>query len=192
MFLKFVCFCRAFFKDPVWRGFIFFGLICSDVALKFAYFFRICFSLQFGEALPHNRVQFWGAFPCKTAERIKISNINEPSSSHLGFVLRPTPCASMHIYIYIYTHIYAVELLTGPSLAIFKVINWAKSKFQGHFRTIKIGFQAIFLLSCHCVFVWCPIFWQFSKNSLFFKKRVQRLGFSSFSVLILNFEILIF
>ena len=28
----------------------------------------------------------------------------------------------------IYIYIYAVELLTGPSLAIFKVISWAKSK----------------------------------------------------------------
>ena len=38
-----------------------------------------------------------------------------------------------------------------------------------------------------CVFL-CPIIWQFSKNSLFFKKRVQKLGFSIFSVLSLNFE----
>ena len=45
----------------------------------------------------------------------------------------------------IYT--YAVELLTGPSLAIFKVINWAefvfiKTLFVKH---SKIGFQHIFI-----------------------------------------------
>ena len=38
-----------------------------------------------------------------------------------------------------------------------------------------------------CVSFLCPIIWQFSKIA-FFKKRVQKLGFSIFSVLSLNFE----
>ena len=31
-------------------------------------------------------------------------------------------------YLSIYLYIYAVKLLTGPSLALFKVINWSNSK----------------------------------------------------------------
>ena len=50
----------------------------------------------------------------------------------------------VHIYIYIYI---AVELLTGPSLGVFKVINWSKFVF---FKTLfvnkhyKMGFWRIF------------------------------------------------
>ena len=34
----------------------------------------------------------------------------------------------IYIYTYIYIYIYAVKSIIGPSLAIFKVNNWAKSK----------------------------------------------------------------
>ena len=62
----------------------------------------------------------------------------------------------IYIYIYIYTYIYiyiyiiAVELLSGPSLALLEVIIW--SKFVFFYKTpivkkntIKLGFQHIFL-----------------------------------------------
>ena len=42
-------------------------------------------------------------------------------------------------------------------------------------------------LSSHFVFLLCPIIWQSSKIA-FFKKRAQKLGFSIFSVLSLDFE----
>ena len=35
------------------------------------------------------------------------------------------------IYLYIYIYMHAVESITGPSLAVFKVNNWAKfGRFQ--------------------------------------------------------------
>ena len=50
-----------------------------------------------------------------------------------GQVTDPTAYAYIYIYIYMYMatyiYIYVVELLVGPSLAIFKVINWAKFAF---------------------------------------------------------------
>ena len=73
-----------------------------------------------------------------------------------------------------------------------KSIFWpSQSQYfgQGHFRTIKIGVSGdFFLLSYHCVCFFCS---QLSGNFLkiaFFKKRVQKLGFSVFCVLSLNFE----
>ena len=95
-----------------------------------------------------------------------------------------------HIYIYIYA-------------CCCEVIIWAKF---GHFRCYYLGqvgviiWAKLFLAyknrgfkrflgthSYHFVFFLCPIIWQLSKNSLF-QKRVQKLGFSIFCVLSLNFE----
>ena len=87
---------------------------------------------------------------------------------------------------------YVVKLLTGPSLALFKVINWSKSKLLTGPRSFSHyenrGFM-FFLLSYHivCVCFLCPIIWQFSKDSLF-QKQGAKIGFSIFCVLSLNFE----
>ena len=96
-----------------------------------------------------------------------------------------------------YIYIYAVKLLSGPSLGVFgsyylvqvgflEVIIWSKFVFlaykQSGFKRFVLHTQLSF-----CVF-FCP---QFSGNFLkiaFFKKRVQNLGFQIFSVLSLNFE----
>ena len=93
-----------------------------------------------------------------------------------------------------YVYIYAVKSITWPSLGVFKVNNWAKSKSITGPRSFSHyknrGFRRFFFCSiiivCVCVFLF-PIIWQFSKNTLF-QKRVQKLGFSIFCVLSLNFE----
>ena len=94
-------------------------------------------------------------------------------------------------------YIYAVRLLSGPSLGVFgsyylvqvgflEVIIWSKFVFLAYKNS---GFKRFVLHTqlSFCVF-FCP---QLSDNFLkiaFFKKRVQKLGFSNFSVLSLNFE----
>ena len=90
-----------------------------------------------------------------------------------------------------------MKLLSGPSLGVFgsyylvqvgflEVIIWSKFVFLAYKNS---GFKRFVLHTqlSFCVF-FCP---QFSGNFLkitFFKKRVQKLGFSIFSVLSLNFE----
>ena len=32
----------------------------------------------------------------------------------------------VYVYVYVYIYMHAVELLSGPSLGVFKFINWAK------------------------------------------------------------------
>ena len=64
------------------------------------------------------------------------------------------------------------------------VNNWATSIFA----LLKLGFQAIFWFSVISLCFFCfQLFANFLKLA-FFKKRVQKLGFSIFSVLSLNFE----
>ena len=60
------------------------------------------------------------------------------------------------------------------------VTNWATSISHYKNRGFKrfAGVQLSF-----CVFLWCPIICQFSKNSLFSKKGCNKLGFSIFCVL---------
>ena len=96
----------------------------------------------------------------------------------------------MHIYIY------AVKLLSGPSLGVLgsyylvqvgflEVIIWSKFVFLAYKNS---GFKRFVLHTQLSFCVFCP---QFSGNFLkiaFFKKRVQKLGFPIFSVLSLNFE----
>ena len=56
---------------------------------------------------------------------------------------------------------YAVKLLSGPSLGFSKVINWAKSKLLSgpswfsHYK--NRGFKRLNLLSYHFVFFLCPV-----------------------------------
>ena len=96
-----------------------------------------------------------------------------------------------HAYIYIY--IYAVKLLSGPSLGVSKVIIWAKSMLLSgpslfsHYQ--NRGFWRFFFLhSYHFVFLFCvQLFANFLKIA-FFEKRVQKLGFPNFSVLSQFFE----
>ena len=51
----------------------------------------------------------------------------------------------------------AVKSITGPSLGVFKVNNWAKSKSitgpRSFSHYINRGFKRLFLLSYHCVCV---------------------------------------
>ena len=50
-------------------------------------------------------------------------------------------------YIYIYIPLYAVELLSGPSLGVLEVIIWSKFVFLKHRlpkNTVKIGVSAQF------------------------------------------------
>ena len=85
-----------------------------------------------------------------------------------------------------YIYICAVKLLSGPSLAILgyylgqvAVIIWAKLflayKNSGFKRILA---HTVIIL---CFFL-CPIILQLSKIA-FFKKRVQKMGFSYFCVL---------
>ena len=88
-----------------------------------------------------------------------------------------------------YIYIYAVKLLSGPSLGVFgsyylvqvgflDVIIWSKFVFLAYknsgFKRFGLHTQLSF-----CVFFWCPIFWQFSKNSLF-QKKGAKIGFFNF------------
>ena len=72
----------------------------------------------------------------------------KPKTANLGPVLN-----LQHIYIYMR----AVKLLIGPSLGVFKVSNWSKSKLLTGPRSfshyINRGFRRFFLLSYHCVCV---------------------------------------
>ena len=96
---------------------------------------------------------------------------------------------SSHIYIYMH----AVKLLSGPSLGFWRVIIWAKlgllsgpSLFS---RYKNRGFRRfVFAQFSFCVFFCAQLSCNFLKIAFFEKKRVQKLGFSIFSVLSLHFE----
>ena len=90
---------------------------------------------------------------------------------------------------YIYIYIYAVRLLSGPSLGVFgsyylvqvgflEVIIWSKFVFLAYknsgFKRFVLHIQLSF-----CVFFLSPILWQFSENSLF-QKKGAKIGFSNF------------
>ena len=91
-----------------------------------------------------------------------------------------------------------MKLLSGPSLGFLEVIIWSKLGFLEVIIWSKFVFLAyknsgfkdlVCTLSYHFVFLSFGA--QLSGNFLkiaFFKKRVQKLGFSIFSVLSLNFE----
>ena len=85
-----------------------------------------------------------------------------------------------------------MKLLTGPSLGVFKVINWAKSKLltgPRSFSHYKNRVSGDFFCSVIVVFfLRSQLSGNFLKIAFFFKKRVQKLGFSIFCVLSLNFE----
>ena len=110
------------------------------------------------------------------------------------------PSLSLYIYIYIYIY-YAVKLLSGPSLGFLKVIIWSKLGFLKVIIWSKFVFLAYknsgfkrFVLHTQlsfCVFFCAQLSGNFLKIA-FFKKGVQKLGFSIFSVLSLNFETSLF
>ena len=92
----------------------------------------------------------------------------------------------------VYIRIYAVKSVTGPSLGVFKVSNWSKSKSVTGPRSFlhykNRGFQAILFAQLSlCVFLCSQLSGNFLKIA-FFRKRVQKLGFSIFCVSSLNFE----
>ena len=85
--------------------------------------------------------------------------------------------------------IYAVRLLSGPSLGVFgsyylvqvgflEVIIWSKFVFLAYKNS---GFKRLVLHTqlSFCLFFLSPIFWQFSKNSLF-QKKGAKFGFFNF------------
>ena len=83
-------------------------------------------------------------------------------------------------YTNIYIYIYAVKLLSGPSLGFWRVIIWAKlglvsgPSLFSHYQ--KRGFRRFFLLSYHFVFFCVKLFANFLKIA-FFEKRVQNWVF---------------
>ena len=110
-------------------------------------------------------------------------------------IVRPL---SLSLSLYIYMFIYAVKLLSGPSLGVLNVIIWSKLGFLKVIIWSKFVFLAYkncgFKRFClHTQLSFCVFFGaQLSGNFLkiaFFKKRVQKLFFffSIFSVLSLNF-----
>ena len=76
------------------------------------------------------------------------------------------------------------KLLTGPSLGVFKVINWAKSKLLTGPRSFSHyknrGFRRFFLLSYHCVCV-C-VFFVPNVLAIFQKRVPKNWVFFQFSV----------
>ena len=95
----------------------------------------------------------------------------------------------MYICIYIYI---CCGVINWASLGVFKVINWAKSKllagprsFSHYKNRVSGDFFSVIIV---CVFFWCPIIWQLSKNSLFQKKGAILLLLFFFFVLSLNLE----
>ena len=69
---------------------------------------------------------------------------------------------------------YAVKLLTGPSLGVFKVINWAKSKLLTGPRSFlhykDRGFRRFFAQLSLCVFFGAQFSGNFLKRA-FLKKK---------------------
>ena len=97
---------------------------------------------------------------------------------------------SLSLSLYIYIYIYAVKLLTGPRLAILIVTNWATlivTNWATSFSHYKNrGFRWFF--GCSVIILWFfQLFFSYLKIA-FFKKGVQKLVFSIFSVLSYFFE----
>ena len=86
------------------------------------------------------------------------------------------------IYIYIF-FLMLMKLLTGPSLGVFKAINWAKSKLLTGTRSFSRyknrGFKWFCFAQLSLCFLLFPIIWQFSENSLFQQKGAE-IGFFNF------------
>ena len=105
---------------------------------------------------------------------------NQPQTCKIEKHYKTPPCRRTRRHIYIY--IYAVKSIIGPSLAIFKVNNWAKSKSIigprsfSHYK--NRGFRRFFCSVIIVCFLF-PIISQFSKNSLF-QKKGAKIGFFNF------------
>ena len=91
-----------------------------------------------------------------------------------------------------YIYIYVVKLLTGPSLALFKVINWSKSKLLTGPRSFSHyknrGFRrslfaqlslcvCVCVCVCVCLFFSVQLFGNFLKIAFFFSKKGAKIGF---------------
>ena len=76
-----------------------------------------------------------------------------------------------------------MKSVIGPSLAIFKVNNWAKSKSITGPRSFSHyknrGFRRFFLLSYHCVFFCSQLSGSFLKIA-FLEKKGAKIGFFNF------------
>ena len=96
---------------------------------------------------------------------------------------------SQHLYIYIYCRVIIWSkfgVLESYYLVQVRVIIWSKWGFLANFYS---GFKRFLHTQLSfCVFCLCPILSGNFLKIAFFKKRVQKLGFSIFNVLSLNFE----
>ena len=104
-------------------------------------------------------------------------------------------------YIYIYMNIYAVKLLTGPSLGVFKVINWSKSKLltgprsfshyknSGFRRCLFFSVIIVCVCVCLCLCVFCSeLSGNFLKIAFLKKKGAKNWFFFNLLCFKLNFE----
>ena len=125
-----------------------------------------------------------------TAERRRQKKATKENVDHL-LTLQRAKCGPL-IDPTTYIYIYAVKSGIGPSLAIFKVRDWAKSKSGigprsfSHYKNRGFG-RFCFSQSSLCVFFCSQLLANFLKIA-FFKERVHKLGFSIFCVLSLNVE----
>ena len=149
---------------------------------------------------------FWAACPCRGHARLPIPCLSrgctlafQAKELHdsveleqpLLVILSVTQLLHALSFVWgnIYIYIYAVRLLSGPSLGVFgsyylvqvgflEVIIWSKFVFLAYKNS---GFKRFVLHTqlSFCVFFLSPILWQFSENSLF-QKRGAKIGFSNF------------
>ena len=132
----------------------------------------------------------------RQVHRAKFAAISCNHSLHLGrgmFSSRLLRALSLYLCIFIYNYIYAVKLLSGPSLGVSGVIIWSKvGSLSGpilFFNLFYSGFKRFLKHSVIILCFLCPIILEFSENSLFEKKGAQ-IGF--FNFLCFKFKILKF
>ena len=112
----------------------------------------------------------------------KLGPIFNFKTPNLGPAVNFTAYIYIHTYIHIYIYMHAVKLLIGPSLAIFKVINWAKSKVSTGPRSFSHyknrGFRRFFVQLSLCVFFGAQLSGNFLKIA-FLKKGCTNWVFQS-------------
>ena len=122
------------------------GIFCLSVS----FFWKMSFSLQKED------------FGKKKQKPKTRGNFGQIFNSKKGNFWKDCQLYSMHIYIYIYIYI-AVVLLSGPSLAFWGVIIWAKFAF---YKTLLVrkhyknrGFSTFFLKKKLRAQIWGVIIW---------------------------------